>query len=98
MTTATSSAAPRGTATRKCSRKRWPTHSSGCGAATMRGGKAGRKSGTGSIVARSERSGTDSIVAKMGCEYRTCQRYRIRTGDYRVQFHVLGDVITVEKV
>ncbi|MEX2139965.1 MAG: type II toxin-antitoxin system RelE/ParE family toxin [Pirellulales bacterium] len=24
--------------------------------------------------------------------------YRIRTGDYRVQFHVAGDVVTVEKV
>jgi mRNA-degrading endonuclease RelE of RelBE toxin-antitoxin system len=25
-------------------------------------------------------------------------RYRIRTGDYRVQFRVSGDVVTVEKV
>lgn len=25
-------------------------------------------------------------------------RFRIRTGDYRVQFCVLGDVVTVEKV
>ena len=25
-------------------------------------------------------------------------RYRIRTGDYRVQFHVTGDVVTVVKV
>jgi mRNA-degrading endonuclease RelE of RelBE toxin-antitoxin system len=26
------------------------------------------------------------------------QRYRMRTGDYRVQFFVVGDVVTVEKV
>jgi len=25
-------------------------------------------------------------------------RYRLRTGDYRVQFHVRGDVATIEKV
>jgi mRNA-degrading endonuclease RelE of RelBE toxin-antitoxin system len=25
-------------------------------------------------------------------------RYRMRTGDYRVQFFVVGDVVTVEKV
>ena len=25
-------------------------------------------------------------------------RYRIRTGDYRVQFHVRGDVVMIEKV
>lgn len=25
-------------------------------------------------------------------------RYRIRTGDYRMQFHVKGDVIVVEKI
>jgi mRNA-degrading endonuclease RelE of RelBE toxin-antitoxin system len=25
-------------------------------------------------------------------------RYRIRSGDYRVQFHVTGDVVTVVKV
>ncbi len=25
-------------------------------------------------------------------------RWRIRTGDYRLQFHVAGDVVTVEKV
>lgn len=25
-------------------------------------------------------------------------RYRLRTGDYRVQFHVVGDVVTIEKV
>jgi mRNA-degrading endonuclease RelE of RelBE toxin-antitoxin system len=24
--------------------------------------------------------------------------YRLRTGDYRVQFHVAGDVVTVEKI
>lgn len=24
-------------------------------------------------------------------------RYRIRTGDYRIQFHVAGDVVTIEK-
>jgi len=24
--------------------------------------------------------------------------YRMRTGDYRVQFHVTGDVVTVDKV
>jgi mRNA-degrading endonuclease RelE of RelBE toxin-antitoxin system len=24
--------------------------------------------------------------------------YRIRTGDYRVQFHVRGDIVTVEKI
>jgi mRNA-degrading endonuclease RelE of RelBE toxin-antitoxin system len=25
-------------------------------------------------------------------------RYRLRTGDYRIQFHVAGDVVTVEKI
>ncbi len=25
-------------------------------------------------------------------------RYRLRTGDYRIQFYVTGDVVTVEKV
>ena len=25
-------------------------------------------------------------------------RYRLRTGDYRVQFRVAGDVVTVEKI
>jgi mRNA-degrading endonuclease RelE of RelBE toxin-antitoxin system len=25
-------------------------------------------------------------------------RYRLRTGDYRMQFHVAGDVVTVEKI
>ena len=25
-------------------------------------------------------------------------RYRMRTGDYRIQFHVTGDELTVEKV
>ena len=25
-------------------------------------------------------------------------RYRIRTGDYRVQFHAQGDMVTVERV
>ena len=25
-------------------------------------------------------------------------RYRLRTGDYRVQFSVVGDVVTVEKI
>jgi mRNA-degrading endonuclease RelE of RelBE toxin-antitoxin system len=25
-------------------------------------------------------------------------RYRLRTGDYRVQFHVAGEVVTVEKI
>ena len=25
-------------------------------------------------------------------------RYRLRTGDYRIQFHVVGDVVTVEKI
>ncbi len=25
-------------------------------------------------------------------------RYRLRTGDYRVQFHVVGEVVTVEKI
>ncbi len=25
-------------------------------------------------------------------------RYRLRTGDYRIQFHVAGDVATVEKI
>lgn len=25
-------------------------------------------------------------------------RYRLRTGDYRIQFHVVGDVVTVERV
>lgn len=24
--------------------------------------------------------------------------YRLRTGDYRLQFHVVGDVVTVEKI
>jgi mRNA-degrading endonuclease RelE of RelBE toxin-antitoxin system len=24
--------------------------------------------------------------------------YRLRTGDYRIQFHVVGDVVTVEKI
>jgi len=25
-------------------------------------------------------------------------KYRVRTGDYRVQFHVRGDVVTVERI
>jgi len=25
-------------------------------------------------------------------------RYRVRTGDYRIQFYVTGDVLTVEKI
>jgi mRNA-degrading endonuclease RelE of RelBE toxin-antitoxin system len=25
-------------------------------------------------------------------------RYRLRTGDYRIQFHVAADVVTVEKI
>jgi mRNA-degrading endonuclease RelE of RelBE toxin-antitoxin system len=25
-------------------------------------------------------------------------RYRLRTGDYRIQFYVTGDVVTVEKI
>ena len=25
-------------------------------------------------------------------------RYRMRTGDYRIQFHVAGDVVIVEKI
>jgi mRNA-degrading endonuclease RelE of RelBE toxin-antitoxin system len=25
-------------------------------------------------------------------------RYRLRTGDYRIQFHVAGDAVTVEKI
>ena len=25
-------------------------------------------------------------------------RYRLRTGDYRIQFHVTGEVVTVEKI
>jgi mRNA-degrading endonuclease RelE of RelBE toxin-antitoxin system len=25
-------------------------------------------------------------------------RYRLRTGDYRIQYHVAGDVVTVEKI
>jgi mRNA-degrading endonuclease RelE of RelBE toxin-antitoxin system len=25
-------------------------------------------------------------------------RYRLRTGDYRIQFHVAGDIVTVEKI
>jgi mRNA-degrading endonuclease RelE of RelBE toxin-antitoxin system len=25
-------------------------------------------------------------------------RYRLRTGDYRVQFHVAGEIVTVEKI
>jgi mRNA-degrading endonuclease RelE of RelBE toxin-antitoxin system len=25
-------------------------------------------------------------------------RYRLRTGDYRVQFHVAGEILTVEKI
>lgn len=25
-------------------------------------------------------------------------RYRIRTGDYRIQFQIIGDVVTVEKI
>lgn len=25
-------------------------------------------------------------------------RYRLRTGDYRIQFHVAGNVVTVEKI
>jgi mRNA-degrading endonuclease RelE of RelBE toxin-antitoxin system len=25
-------------------------------------------------------------------------RYRLRTGDYRIQFHVVGDLVTVEKI
>jgi mRNA-degrading endonuclease RelE of RelBE toxin-antitoxin system len=25
-------------------------------------------------------------------------RYRLRTGDYRVQFHVTGDIVAVEKI
>ena len=25
-------------------------------------------------------------------------RYRLRTGDYRVQFYVAGDIVTVEKI
>jgi mRNA-degrading endonuclease RelE of RelBE toxin-antitoxin system len=24
--------------------------------------------------------------------------YRLRTGDYRIQFHVAGDIVTVEKI
>jgi mRNA-degrading endonuclease RelE of RelBE toxin-antitoxin system len=25
-------------------------------------------------------------------------RYRLRTGDYRIQFYLVGDVVTVEKI
>jgi mRNA-degrading endonuclease RelE of RelBE toxin-antitoxin system len=25
-------------------------------------------------------------------------RYRLRTGDYRIQFHVAGELVTVEKI
>jgi mRNA-degrading endonuclease RelE of RelBE toxin-antitoxin system len=25
-------------------------------------------------------------------------RFRLRTGDYRIQFHVTGDLVTVEKI
>ena len=25
-------------------------------------------------------------------------RYRLRTGDYRIQFHVAGNIVTVEKI
>jgi mRNA-degrading endonuclease RelE of RelBE toxin-antitoxin system len=25
-------------------------------------------------------------------------RYRVRTGDYRIQFHIEGDVVVVEKI
>lgn len=49
-----------------------------------------------SILARLER--WPDVSGAKALRHSLAGRFRIRTGDYRIQFHVEGDVVVVERI